>query len=610
MRVLFLMLLLSNCFYLGAQDFENNFAWERVRVKDKFGCVRENGDTIIKPKYKTIEPCYDLAEFAEATTADGRTILVQVGGQEYNYAATFAELSPKTEAFILTEERSLRSVIKKAPNLKILVFYTQYVSEIPKEIEHLTQLTYLKAMHWGELQSLDNILVSIHANIGNLKKLKHLNLDIPNAASIPEEIGKLSSLEELYLHTNLEELPKGVMTLKNLKRLVVKGKKMRLADNLGDLQNLVYLNLNLKQFDVLPKSIARLNKLSQIVFIFEQQAINEHIEMLQTVANLKALTLYQEGKADFPMALFKLKNLKKLHLRFSDLEQTLPDEFDKLTNLEELAIVGYSIRAYPKSLGTLSKLKILKILDLSSTEPDESGQPDFIEHLSALEQLELHGFNKLVLFEDWSKLQNLTDIDIASSELSHLPESICRLAKLKKLSLYFNEIDKLSDNLGDLGALELLDVSQNELQTLPKSIGKLSNLRTLIVRDNKDFTAFPQEFWQCRNLQYLDAYHTNLSIIPSEIGAMRALKSLNFSLCSITELPQSLCELQQLEYLNIGSSMFEQKTPIDFTCLKNLSVLFTPFDMKKGDIEALAKKMPQVIMNPEGANGVWGSEWD
>ena len=418
MRILFLMLLLSNCFYLGAQDFENNFAWKRVRVKDKFGCVRENGDTIIKPKYKTIEPCYDLAEFAVATTADGRTILVQVGGQEYNYAATFAELSPKTEAFILTEERSLRSVIKKAPNLKILVFYTQYVSEIPKEIEQLTQLTYLKAMHWGELQSLDNILVSIHANIGKLKKLKHLNLDIPNAASIPEEIGKLSSLEDLYLHTNLEELPKGVMTLKNLKRLVVKGKKM------------------------------------------------------------------------------------------------------------------------------------------------------------------------------------------------HLPESMCRLAKLKKLSLYFNKIAKLSDNFGDLGALELLDLSQNELQTLPKSIGKLSNLHTLIVRDNKDFTAFPQEFWQCRNLQYLDAYHTNLSIIPSEIGAMRALKSLNFSLCSITELPQSLCELQQLEYLNIGTSMFEQKTPIDFTCLKNLSVLFTPFDMKKGDIEALAKKMPQVIMNPEGANGVWGSEWD
>ena len=122
MRIFFLMLFLSTCAYLGAQDFENNFAWKRVRVKDKFGCVRENGDTIIKPKYKTIEPCYDLAEFAVATTADGRTILVQVGGQEYNYAATFAELSPKTEAFILTEEHSLRSVIKKAPNLKILVF--------------------------------------------------------------------------------------------------------------------------------------------------------------------------------------------------------------------------------------------------------------------------------------------------------------------------------------------------------------------------------------------------------------------------------------------------------------------------------------------------------
>jgi leucine-rich repeat protein SHOC2 len=608
MRTFFLMLFLSTCAYLGAQDLEDNSKWERVRVKDKFGCIGANGDTIIKPKYKSIELCYDLADFAEAVTEDGRRVLVQAGGQEYNYATSFAELSPKTEAFILDEERSLLSVIKKAPNLKILLFYTQYVSEIPKEIEQLTQLTHLKALHWAELVGAKNVLASIHANIGNLKKLKYLDLDIPNVALIPETIAKLSSLEELYLHTNLEELPKGLTTLNNLKRLAVKGKKMRLADNIGDLQNLTQLNLDVVQLALLPKSIAKLSKLSYISFVLEQQSINEHIEMLLTVPNLEALTLYQNAEGNFPTALFKLKNLKKLHLRSSDLELVVPDEFGKLANLEELHIRGYLISAYPKSLATLSKLQRLNISHYSTQ--DKSVQPDFIEHLSALEQLDLYGFNNLVLFEDWSKLQKMTDIDIAYCGLSHLPESIYRLAKLKNLSLYFNKIAKLSDNLGNLGALELLDVSQNQLQMLPKSVGNLSNLRTLNIRSNKDFIGFPQEFWNCRRLQKIDAYSTSLGSISPNIVALSSLKVLNLSLCPQLELPQSLCELQQLEYLNITVSMFEQKTPIDFTCLKNLSVFFTPQQMTDKEIEAFAKKMPNCIINPTGGYGTWGSEWD
>src|SRR5690348_8376703 len=90
----------------------------------------------------------------------------------------------------------------------------------------------------------DNDLTELSGRVGQLKRLRMLDLGHNALCSLPESLGNLESLSDfLYLHDNrLRSLP----------------------SSLGRLTRLRYLNISENQFEELPECVCRMSKLIEL----------------------------------------------------------------------------------------------------------------------------------------------------------------------------------------------------------------------------------------------------------------------------------------------------------------------------------------------------------
>lgn len=183
---------------------------------------------------------------------------------------------------------------------------------------------------WDFLDLSDCGLTEIPREIGNLIKLKTLNLENNvnldlnndhndrkrnNILTLPPEIGNLQNLENLSLYScGLTALPQEFADLKNLK----------------------YLNMNRNEITVFPEQICQLINL-------ENLAIDGHFSTI-------------------PSSISNLKNLKKLYLPDSFVE-VLPDSIGDLINLEVLYLGRSKITRLPNSMRKLDNLARLSLDD-------------------------------------------------------------------------------------------------------------------------------------------------------------------------------------------------------------------------------------------------------
>jgi internalin A len=155
-----------------------------------------------------------------------------------------------------------------------------------------------------------------------------LSLSNLGLTAVPEEIGWLTQLEELYLTDNaLTEMPPAIMNLTNLRVL--------------DISN--------NNFHVIPFEIYQLR-------------------------NLERLTLYYNHVNYVSYRIERLTNLQFLGLSANSLE-TLPPEIGKLTNLAELHLEINNIWQLPSEIGNLQQLCIFHVSDNELIRlPNELGQ--------------------------------------------------------------------------------------------------------------------------------------------------------------------------------------------------------------------------------------------
>ncbi|MBD3350322.1 MAG: TIR domain-containing protein, partial [Candidatus Lokiarchaeota archaeon] len=93
-----------------------------------------------------------------------------------------------------------------------LGLYRKGLSSLPDSIGNLTSLK--------ELYLIGNTLNSLPESIGSLTSLEQLSLGSNELSSLPETIGSLTSLKELRLNGNkLSSLPDGIGSLTSLERL-------------------------------------------------------------------------------------------------------------------------------------------------------------------------------------------------------------------------------------------------------------------------------------------------------------------------------------------------------------------------------------------------------
>ncbi|XP_044394499.1 disease resistance protein RGA2-like [Triticum aestivum] len=157
----------------------------------------------------------------------------------------------------------------------------------------------------------------------------------------------------------------------------------------------------------------------------------------------------------------------------------------------------------------------------------------------------------------WSKYIHVLDLSGHSAKGQSAPSSMMLPSSVNKLKL-----------------LRYLDATGLPITSLPKYLHALQNMETLIL-SNSLLENLPDSICRLSKLCYLDlSGSSSLSKLPASLGKLSQLFFLNLSRCCILqELPETICKLTCLHHLNMPDCCALRKLPDKFGSLHKLSFL-------------------------------------
>ncbi|HLP53996.1 MAG TPA: leucine-rich repeat domain-containing protein [Fluviicola sp.] len=358
--------------------------------------------------------------------------------------------------------------------------YFDSFEEIKADSQNVVRL-YISSSDGGE----------IPADIGKFVNLKGLEIYCSMPIVIPEEVFRLTKLENLVIqcYDSTMVIPEVIGELTSLQRLEIRGPITRIPPSIGNLKNLEELYLYSGKFPSVPSEIGKLT-------------------------NLQTLVIRSMAVTELPASIGNLVNLRKLQVESRI--NTLPAEIGKLAMLGELNLWNTNLETLPAEIG---QLKLLRFIDISS------------QRLTSLPK-------------EFGDLSMLLKVDLDGNKLTSLPDEICKLTAVTELNLRSNQLTALPRDIGKMLALKNLDVQENSLVTLPASIGYLSNLTELNVLWNP-LTSLPPEIMKLNPQASLDLERSSLLNIPDSIW-----RFISQNGCYISKVPATIAGNKLSYYLN------------------------------------------------------------
>ncbi|KAJ4964941.1 hypothetical protein NE237_016790 [Protea cynaroides] len=498
------------------------------------------------------------------------------------------------------------------------------------EINRCSGLATLPDGFFSLLRSLNffsindcSILRNLPESIGNLSSLRELYIeDCPSLAALPESFENLSSLRILEIKglKGLIALPESFKTLSSLPSLRIDNNHdlIVLPETLGYLSSLERLVIeSCPALTSLPDSLQELKSLKNL-YLRELESLTKLPEGLGNLSSLENLNIYRcPALTSSPDSLQELRSLKILYLGGLESLTKLPEGLGNLSSLENLNI--YRCPALTSSPDSLQELRSLKILylgelesltklpeglgNLSSLEnlniyrcPALTSLPDSLQELRSLKILYLGELESLTkLPEGLGNLSSLESLEIIECPaLTSLPDSLQELRSLKLLYLgWFESLTKLPEGLGNLSSLEKLNIYNcPALTTLPDSLQELRSLKTLYINDLESFTKLPEGLGNLSSLEKLNIYSCPvLTTLPDSLQELRSLQYLNINgFESLTKLPEGLGNLSSLEELFIWNCPVLTSLPDSLQELRSLK------DLHISDLKSLTK-LPEGLGN-------------
>ncbi|TKV99628.1 hypothetical protein SEVIR_8G056549v4 [Setaria viridis] len=403
------------------------------------------------------------------------------------------------------------------------------------------------------------------SSLVGLQHLKYLDLSCNNfdGSSIPKFIGSLKSLEYL-----------------NLSKAAFGG---RVPPQLGNLSNLVYLDLNSGFYSLYSDSLTWVSHLSLLKYLdmssLDLHAAvdwihgisslpslevlhlsNSHLRNTNTIlshSNLTALKVL-DIKNSFDTAIspswfWHIRTLTYLDLSWCGFQGPIPYEMGNMTSLEEVYTRGNNIGSMiPPNLENLCNLKIMD-LSLSNITGDIGDLMDRLPKCS------------------WNKLYKL---EFSNNKLGgNLPDWLQPLKNLSYLSLYGNNITgPLPLWIGGLNNLTILNLGANRLvgEINEEHLEALTNLQVLIMFDNS-LSMRVQSNW-------IPSFKLKMAIFrscqlgpafPSWIRWQRSIKVLDISNATIYDnVPDWLWVIvSNASYLNMSNNLLSGTLPASLEML-------------------------------------------
>ncbi|CAI5496036.1 unnamed protein product [Closterium sp. Naga37s-1] len=353
--------------------------------------------------------------------------------------------------------------------LKTLCLADSPLLILPADIGGLTNLhtLYLKSYRARHL---------LPPSFTQLASLTRLELHECELAELPDAIGKLRRLQELYLLScsRIQKLPESVAALLNLEVLVV-DKCSSLFSVPTSLMHLA----TLKQLEL--TGCALLRKAPKFLpGSLETLRLGSYPEVthLPGTYALSSLTTFSLSIVIFPSALSRsLSSLEHLRLVLA-CEGELPFPLADLPRLRTLALMSTGVVKLPDfSTSTLQELRHLELCLAELTEI-----PSTIAALHKLTYLEINAPKLPSLPDSIGALSRLCKLVLSNClALAHLPASLTQLACLRELSVHKAAITSLPPNFARLSRLQALDLEGcKQLEALPDDVGKLELLDRVV----------------------------------------------------------------------------------------------------------------------------------
>ncbi|GMY19126.1 TMV resistance protein N-like isoform X1 [Fagus crenata] len=267
-----------------------------------------------------------------------------------------------------------------------------------------------------------------------------------------------------------------------------------------------------------------------------------------------------------------IPNLEKLILeRCSNLQELHPST----RILKKLIILN--LRGCTKLSRLPSKFEMESLVRLSLNGCSNVKKiPEFVGNMRCLQYLILEDTAITELPSSVERLTGLINFRLHNCKhLVRLPSTICNLKSLQYLYLSgCSKLDELPENLGNLEGLRQLTLSGTAIKELPSSIGHLTSLATLDITKCKDLLCLPSTICNLKSFKTLNLSGcSKLDELPKNLGILEALRDLNLSGTAIKELPSSIGHLTSLGYLNITKCKDLLCLPSTICNLKSLQSL-------------------------------------
>lgn len=437
-------------------------------------------------------------------------------------------------------------------------------------------------------------------NLSQCSKLQHLSLSYNNftAAFIPEELGSLGKLEELFLDGN------------NLRGVIPK--------EFGNLTALKILSLQDNNLTgEIPSELGKLNKLE----ILQLRSNNLRGQLPMEVFNFSAMrsmnlnSNFIEGHLPSVTA---LPNLINIQLHGNYLTGAIPSSISNCSKIVVLELSGNRfVGSIPYSLGGLKELQVLNVAQNNLASKSSSQELDFFTFLSKCEALKS-------LWVDDNPMDGLLPASIGNLSVSvesisanncnlrgRIPSEIGNLSSLFRLRMFGNQFTgSIPSTIQGVSSIQSLNLANNKLTgIIPQGICALQKLTTLNFIGNHISGPILDCLGNVSSLRllFLSSNEFN-SIIPTNLMNLKDLLSLNLSSNFITgSLPPDLGNLEAANEIDMSMNNLSGDIPRTVADLKNLQVLSLAHNMLYGSIPGSIDKVVNLRYLDLSHNNLSGS---
>ncbi|KAK9711438.1 hypothetical protein K7432_007829 [Basidiobolus ranarum] len=144
---------------------------------------------------------------------------------------------------------------------------------------------------------------------------------------------------------------------------------------------------------------------------------------------------------------------------------------------------------------------------------------------------------------------------LSNASMEHHVRDRLLAEAMSRTSTPIHDCDYWIDHSSDIFNLVEVDLSRNHLTQIPSCIISIAAQVEVLNLSHNRFTHIPEDLRLFKNLRVLDLSHNNISVgFPRELpSALSNLKVLRLYGNQITELPETLGEMSELESLMLGS---------------------------------------------------------